>query len=139
MNITSYADLLEAAMGQTEPQRLLFVFAQAELPSDPTGAQKRQFQSGEGGALTPVMCVDKSPHELGSFASLVDESHRTGQRWDIAFVSSISGRGGIAPGGAEADQPLRMMIEAIKKGAIGNFLAFNRDGDLVQLTQGNAG
>lgn len=32
MNIESYADLIREANAQTEPQRLMFVFAKAELP-----------------------------------------------------------------------------------------------------------
>lgn len=139
MTIGSYADLLKAAIRQAEPQRLLFVFAEAELPGDHTDAQKRQFQAREGGALSPVMCVDKLPHELGSFASLVEESLETGKNWDIVFVSSLSGRAGAAPDSDQAVAPLKMMIEAVKSGAIGNFLAFNRKGDLVQLRQGNPG
>lgn len=136
MTIVSYADLLAAAKEQAEPQRLLFVFAEAELPSGHTDAEKRRFQSREGGALAPVMCVDKLPHELGSFASLVEESRQTGKSWDIVFVSSMSGRAGIPPSSDEAAAPLKMMIEAIKNGTIGNFLTFNRNGDLVQLLPG---
>ena len=133
MNIATYADLREAAVGQAQPQRLLFVFAEAELPGDATVEQERRFASHEGGALAPVMCVDKGAHELGSFASLSEESRQTGLDWDIVFVAALSGRGGVAPDSGEAEHALKMMIEAIKGGAIGNLLAFNRDGDLVRL------
>ena len=34
MKISSFEDLLQAARQQPEPQRLLFVFADAELPAD---------------------------------------------------------------------------------------------------------
>jgi len=79
------------------------------------------------------MCVDKLPSELGSFASLVEESRQTGMSWDIVFVASMAGRAGIAPNRDEAEQPLKMMVAAIQNDRIGNFLAFNRDGELVRF------
>lgn len=131
--ISSYSDFLDAAKAQSEPQRLLFVFASAGLPEGATEDQQNRHGSGEGGTLTPVMCVDKLPAELGSFASLVEESRRTGLGWDIAFVSAMSGRAGVAPGSDEAVQPLKMMVEAIQNGRFGNLLAFNRAGELVRF------
>lgn len=125
MNITSYADFLAAANNQTDPQRLLFVFTESDA-TDSTGAK-------QSGTLTPVMCVDKLPAELGSFTSLVEESHQTGQRWDIVFAAALSGHAGIAPAGEAAEQTMKKMIDAIQRGAINNFLAFNRAGELVQL------
>jgi hypothetical protein len=71
MNITNFDDLLQAAAMQHEPQRLLFVFAGKELPDDATLAQRVRFEAGQGGALVPLMCVDKAPQELASFAALV--------------------------------------------------------------------
>jgi hypothetical protein len=68
MNISSFDDLLQAAMQQAQPQRLLFVFASADLPADSTEEQRARFQAGEGGALVPVMCVDKAPDELKNLA-----------------------------------------------------------------------
>ena len=133
MNISSYDDLINAAKQQAEPQRLLFVFAAAGLPDDPTADQKERFRSGKGGVLSPVMCVDKLPDEAGSFSGLVEESRQTGMGWDVVFVASLSGRAGIAPSSDEAEQPLTMMVEAVQNGAIANFLAFNRDGEPIQL------
>ncbi len=46
MNITCFDDLLQAARAQPTPQRLLFVFAQAELPADSTPAQRERFEQG---------------------------------------------------------------------------------------------
>ncbi len=134
MSITSYADLIQATHAQAEPQRLLFVFARAELPDDATAAQKAGFAAGEGGALTPMMCVDKLPAEQATFDGLVEESKSTGIEWQMLFVTSMSGRAGIAPGTDEAAQPLKMMVESIKQGRIGNFLAFDRNGATLQLS-----
>ena len=74
MNISSFDDLLRAAREEAEPQRLLFVFANAMLPDDSTPEQRLRFETGQGGALAPLMSVDKIPGELTSFAALVEES-----------------------------------------------------------------
>ncbi len=65
MTISSFDDLLQAARAQPEPQRLLFVFAGVELPDDPTANQRQRFEAGQGGALVPLMCVDKRPGRAG--------------------------------------------------------------------------
>lgn len=128
MNIASFDDLLRAARNQPEPQRLLFVFANAELPDDSAPEQRARFQAGEGGALMPLMSVDKSPEELSTFDALVEESRPFGQAWVVVFVAGLSGRDGRAPSSAEADQSLQSMIEAIKSGAFGSFMPFDRQG-----------
>ena len=133
MPLHDFSDLLQAARQQPEPQRLLLVFAAAELPRDASDEEKARFERGEGGALSPVVCVDKLPEEIESFAGLLDESTRTGIAWDILFIAALSGRGGFAPNSDEAVQPLRMMVEAIKGGRVGEFLAVTRAGELVQL------
>ena len=124
MNISSYEDLLNAANQQAEPQRMLFVFTSAE----PSGKARQE------GTLTPVMCFDKPASERGDFASLVEESLQTGMSWDIVFVACMSGKSGVAPSSKEAEQPLKTMIQSIQDGNIGSFLAFNREGELIQLS-----
>jgi hypothetical protein len=128
MNISSFDDLLRAAREQPEPQRLLFVFADAELPDDSTPEQRARFEAGQGGALTPLMSVDKTPEQLGSFAALVEESREFGRDWAIVFVASLSGRDGRAPTSEEADRSLHRMIESIKTGSFGSFIPFDRQG-----------
>lgn len=133
MSINDFSGLLRAALEQPEPQRLLLVFAAAELPGDASDEETASFRRGEGGALAPVVCVDKLPGEIDGFAALLDESRRTGVAWDILFVASLPGRAGLAPNADEAVQPLRMMVEAIKDGRVGEFIAVTRDGTLVRL------
>lgn len=128
MNISNFDDLLRAARQQPEPQRLLFVFANAELPDDSTPEQRAGFQAGQGGALTPLMSVDKTPEELDTFAALVEESHLFARDWVVVFVAGLSGRGGQAPTSMEAGQALQRMIEHIKTGRFGSFLPFDRQG-----------
>lgn len=133
MNISSFDDLLLAARAQPEPQRLLFVFANAVLPDDSTPEQRARFEAGEGGALAPLMSVDKAPEELGTFDALVEESLQFGGDWAVVFVASLSGRSGRAPTSEEADRSLQRMIESIKAGSIGSFLPFDRQGQPMLL------
>ena len=131
MNITSFDDLVRAARAQPEPQRLLFVFANAEMPDDCTPEQRASFEAGQGGALVPLMSVDKDPEELDTFAALAAESQQFAPQWDIVFVASLSGSNGQAPTSADADRSLQHMIESIKTGAFGAFLPFDTDGEPV--------
>lgn len=134
MNISSYEDLLKAAKQQPEPQRLLFVFTQPELPEGYTKVQIDRFHAGKGGVLTPKMCTDKALDELGDFADLVKESRQTGQDWKIVFVACLAGRGGVMPSTEEAQEPLKKMVEAINNGAISGYLAYDRGGNQVQFS-----
>ena len=135
MSLETFSDLLALSRQQAEPQRLLLVFAKAELPEDATDAEKAAFETGEGGALAPQVCVDKRPEEIESFEALVKESRETDIQWDILFIAAMAGRGGFPPNSDEAEQPLRMMVESIKSGRISEFLAVNPSGDLVQLSR----
>lgn len=131
--ISSYSDLINATKNEQEPQRLLFVFCRAELPDDATADEKAAFERGEGGALTPVICVDKAPQEVLEFSGLVEESRSTGESWDVVFVAAMSGRGGVPPSSDEAQQPMTMMVESIRLGQVGNYLPLNKDGSAVSL------
>jgi hypothetical protein len=134
MNITSFDDLLLAARAQVEPQRLLFVFAAAELAEDSTEEQRRQFETGQGGALVPVMTVDKSPEALVDFATLAQESTQFDKPWVVVFVAALSGKQGVAPADADVVQALDRMTDAVKSGSLSGFIPFDRDGFTVQFT-----
>ncbi|CAN7764769.1 ribonucleotide reductase subunit alpha [Variovorax sp. LjRoot130] len=131
--ISSFDDLLRFARAQARPQRLLFVFAAAGLPDHATPEQRERFQSGQGGTLTPLMCVDKAPDELGSFEALREESQQFGQAWDLVFAAAMSGSAGHGPTSAQAEVPLQRMVESIKSGGIAGFIAFDGAGQPVQL------
>ena len=133
MDIAEFADLLAAARAQPEPQRLLLVFVAAELPEDATEQERQRHAENQGGSLKPVLCVDKLPEELQDFAGLLAESSRTGIAWDLVFAAGLSGRAGQAPSSDEAEQPLKMMVGAIESGSIGNFIAFDREGQAVSF------
>ena len=133
MTISNFDDLLQAARSQPRPQRLLFVFAGVELPDDSTPEQRERFRAGQGGALVPLMCVDKRPEELGSFSELVQESRQFGKQWGIVFAAAMSGVSNLAPTSEEAEVPLQSMVEAIKRGEHGNFIPFDQNGQPVQF------
>ncbi len=134
MEITTYEGLLEAARQQVEPQRLLFVFARAILPEGSSAEQRADFAAGRGGALEPLMSVDKAPEDLGSFAALLDESRQYASDWSVVFVSALGGRDGRAPSGAQADRSLLAMVEAIRGGSFGAFIPFDRQGAPLLLS-----
>ena len=133
MNISSYEDLLNAANMQSKPQRMLFVFTKAELPGEATSDQQAEFKARKGGALMPVLCVDKLASNRVSFASLDEESRHTGKDWDIVFVACMDGKSDDATESEEAEEPLKEMVKSIQVGSIGNYLAFNRGGEMVRL------
>lgn len=125
--------LLLAAAEQPEPQRLLFVFATAELPKRPTAEQRLRFAAGEGGALAPVMCVDKAPGELSDFAALLTESRRAGPAWQVVFAAGLSGFNGEAPKQSQIDPALEKMVNAVRLGSVGQFAAYNPSGEAIQF------
>lgn len=133
MAISSFDELLRAAREQAQPQRLLFVFTTAGVPEDASPAQRERFQSGQGGTLTPLMCVDKTPDELLSFDALHEESRQFGQAWDIVFVAAMSGSGGGSPSSEQAEAPLQHMVESVKSGNIASFIPFDNAGQPVQI------
>ena len=133
MTIASFDDLLRSAREQDAPQRLLFVFTTAGVPDDATQDQPARFKAGEGGTLTPLMCVDKTPDELVSFDALRDESRLLGTAWDIVFVAAMAGSATREPTSLEAEAPLQRMVEAIKSGRIGGFISFDAAGLPVQF------
>ena len=128
MNESHFTQLLRAAVSQPQPPRLLFVFAGAELADDATAEQRARFERGEGGALVPIMCVDKAPDELGSFDALVAESRQLGQPWQVVFVGGLGGANGLPPSAAQIDTALESMVESVRKGAIGRFAAYDSHG-----------
>jgi len=133
MSIQNFDDLLQQAQLQAQPQRLLLVFANAELPDDASPAQRANFMRGEGGALVPHMCVDKLPQEIASFKRLLDESAEHSPNWCMVFVAALSGAKGTPPTSQAADPHLQRMVEMIRAGMLASLLPFDRQGLAVQL------
>jgi hypothetical protein len=125
---THFEQLLQAAATQPEPQRLLFVFAAVELPDDASAEQRERYAAGNGGALTPLMCVDNAPHELSGFDALAAESRQAGPPWAVVFVAGLAGQAGRAPSEAQVEQALQRMVDAVRHGAVGSLAAYDSHG-----------
>lgn len=126
--LADFNDFLRLARAQSEPQRLLFVFAQVEAPS--VGSVDG------GGHLSPVLCVDKAPDDVVDFSQLVAESETVQKSWDMMFVGALFGLGGNAPTLEQADDVLRQMVDHIHAGRVSQYLVFDRRGEPVQLLAG---
>jgi hypothetical protein len=129
-----FDQLLQTAAEQAEPQRLLFVFAQAELPDGATPEQRERFESGRGGALTPLACVDKAPKDLSTFDALVEEARKACPPWQVLFIAALSGQDGRPPSSALVDSALTAMVEAVKSGRFGSYLALGPTGEAIQFS-----
>ena len=68
----TFDEFLAIARQQPEPQRLLLVFAKAGIEVDATPAERAAFERGEGGVLSPEVCVDRTAQEVASFGSLLE-------------------------------------------------------------------
>ena len=123
MEITNFEDLLIAAKGQTTPQRLLMLYAKSQVI--PTKSEAGQ----PGGTLTPVMCVDKTPQEIPSFKSLIEEADSISESWDFIFVTTISGQAGQPPTSEDAAPHIKDMTDDLANGRMRmeKFLIFDRN------------
>lgn len=131
MTSPTFDQLLAAAAAQPQPQRLLFVFTAAELPDDATPMQRQRFEAGEGGALTPLACVDKEPAELSSFAALVEEARQATPAWQVVFIAGLSGQNGEPPSDGQVDSALGAMVEGVRTGRLDTYLALDPQGEPV--------
>ena len=135
IKITDYESLLAVGKQQNDPQRFLFVFLQASLPDDHDDDNAQRYHSGQGGELKAIMCVDKDLAELTDFADLVTESEQMGQNWSMVLIACLSGRNGICPSSEEAEEPLKMMVQAVQNGAdLSRYLAFDKQGVLLHFS-----
>ncbi len=133
MDISHFDDLLQAARLQTQPQRLLLVFAGASLPDHPTPEQRAHFEAGEAGELAPLMCVAKDPQALADFEALIAEAEIAGPAWALVFAAALSGRDGLAPSDAQVDTALETLVEAVRTGDVAKLIPFDRQGQAVNL------
>lgn len=131
ISLDSFDDFLTIARQQIEPQRLLIVLTRRELPEGYTQAMEATFKAGRGGHLAPVACVDKDPEQLTDFDSFKIEADSQTD-WDIAFVAALS----LLPGQPVDDSMLDRMVEAVRQGGVSGYLAFDREGNPLQLAEG---
>lgn len=133
-DILDYGTLLTTARQQPEPQTLLFVFLQAALPDDHTPEEARRFAQGQGGALVPMFRVALEPDQLTTFADLVTEADAMGREWHVVLVAALDGSDGQPPSDDRVDEWLTKMQQTVEAGGnLGQFLAYNRDGEPVHF------
>ena len=129
--ITNFAELIETAKNQPEPQRLLFLFAKAHEETMPNGEI--------GGTISATMCVDKLPEELSSFETFVAEADSISKEWDFIFIAGLPGIDGEAPTSEEADKHLNQMTNNIMSGqGINQYMVFDRNDHPVEIQPNEA-
>ena len=133
MNITCFDDLLTAARTQPQPQTLLMVFVDVELPPDASPQERARFEQGQGGALTPRMCVDRSLVDLSDWTRLAAEADQQSRDWRMVMVGALAGAGGRASQDDAIEQALNRMVMAIHQGQIQGFIPFDRQGQAVHF------
>ncbi len=133
MHIQNFDHLLEVARSQSDPQRLLLVFVGAELPDDCTPEQRADFEAGHGGALVPLMCVDKWPEQLLSFSALTEEADAFGLSWRFVLAGALSGVAGQAPSDEATTQALDQLVEQVKRGRFETLIPFDHAGLPVSM------
>jgi hypothetical protein len=135
MTTTNHFDLLlKAAAAEADPQRLLFVFAVAELPADATPEQRARYEAGQGGTLTPLACVDKAASEVASFEALALESRQASPPWQVVFIAALPGQGGKPPSIALVDSALHGMVENVRTGRFANYMALDPNGEPLSFS-----
>lgn len=119
--ISTFSELLTAAIEQDEPQRLLFLFAKTE--SEETSTK----ESDQHGCLSPVMCVDKLPEDIESFKTLTAEADSMSTDWDLLITVGLSGKGGMPPTEEDAEPFLNKMANDLSSGqSMAEYLVFDR-------------
>ena len=133
MNITCFDDLLAAACAQPQPQTLLLVFVDVELPPQASAQERARFEQGQGGTLTPRMCVDRRPAELSDWPSLAAEADQQSPDWRFGLVAALSGTHGQAPNEQAIEQALNRMVMSIHQGQLQGLVPFDRQGQAVPI------
>lgn len=133
MNITCFDDLLAAARAQPQPQTLLLVFVDVELPPQASAQERARFEQGQGGTLTPRMCVDRKPAELSDWPSLAAEADQQSPDWRFGLVAALSGTHGQAPSEQAIEQALNRMVMSIHQGQLQGLVPFDRQGQAVPI------
>jgi len=126
--IKLFKELLSMTNEQVEPQRLLFLFANAE------SINEKKSKKHQRGTISPIMCVDKLPADLSTFSALVKEADAIEKNWNFVFIASLSGENGKAPTEDEAEPFLNKMTNDIETGnGIGRYVIFDREENAIEL------
>lgn len=128
----TFKELLALTYEQEQPQRLMFLFANAES-KNPKKSKKHQQ-----GTIEPVMCVDKLPEELTTFAALKAEADSIEKNWNFVFIASLSGEDGMTPSEDDAEPFLNKMANDVQTGNnVGRYVIYDRDENPIELESNN--
>lgn len=123
-----FEQLLASANTQSEPQRLLFLFAKVDETEEKSGHTR--------GTISPVMCVDKLPSELSDFNSLVSEADRIAEAWDFVLISGLNGQNNSAPSSEDAEPYLNKMTNDVASGQdLNRYMIMDRQQNQIQMAQ----
>lgn len=132
--ITKFADLLKAAREQQDPQRLLFLFAKAEI-EDKGKKKKKNKGSEQGGTIDPVMTAFKLPEEIESFEALVKEADQMSPNWNFVFIAALSGFNGQPPSEELAETHLNQMVGKLMMGEdMSRYVILDRDENPIYMS-----
>lgn len=124
---SNFHSLVSAAQNQPQPQRLLFLLAKAERSNNPKKSTAR-------GEITPVMCVDKLPEELTSFADFVAEADGIDRSWNMILIAGMNGEDGQAPTTEEAEPLLNKMANDLMQGQdLSRYLILDREENQIEM------
>ena len=124
---SNFQKLIGAAQNQAQPQRLLFLLAKAERNNNPK-------KSTAKGAITPVMCVDKLPEELTTFADFVAEADGIDTSWNMILIAGLNGENGQAPTTDEAEPLLNKMANDVMQGQdLSRYLILDREENQIEM------
>jgi len=127
--VSNFQSLITAAKQQNQPQRLLFLFAKAETEENDKKKSKQHR-----GTLSPLMCVDKLPEELTTFAAFSEEADNISPDWDFMLAVGLSGQNGIAPTTEEAEPFLNQMVDNLTAGQdLTQYVIFDREDNPVLI------
>lgn len=125
--ISNFDDLLKAAHEQEDAQRLLLLFANAE-------SESKKHKSTQRGTVSPVMCVDKLPQDIPSYTALIAEADKMSKDWNLVLITSLSGKGPVAPSTEDAEPVLNQMTNNLTSGQnIAQYVIFDREGNAVSM------
>jgi len=136
--IENFDDLVQMALGETDPPQLLTVLVRAESMHSEDDAGRVQALEGEG-VLKPIMVKSRSVTPELQFEHLKAEAEALDNRWAFMMLAVLPGCDGKPPAPADVDENLKHMARTLLTGGdLERYLFIDRDGDLVQVSAATA-
>jgi len=124
--ISTFEQWLDTATQQQDAQRLLMLFAKAEVETTKLSNDQQR------GSIAPVMCVDKLPTEITSFKALTTEADNINKDWNFILIAGLTGKGTIPPTPEEAGEYLNKVVNDVTNGQdLSRYVIFDREKTLL--------